>query len=1292
MKQQFRAVRNPLLALLIICAFLVQGTWALAGTTGSLSGTLTDSSNSTPIADATISVSSPSQQASAKTDSSGHFSFISLAPDTYSVSAAKDGYQPESIAGVSIFADNTQVIALKTTKALKNIAKVSARAAGALVKPGTTSDIYSVNAATQEAVQSIGGGGNLNSAYSAIGTVPGVQAGIGGSGWGQTIYIRGSEYNQVGYEYDGVPVNRAFDNYGATTLSNLGQQELQVYTGGSPAGASAATVGGFINQVIKTGTYPGFGTINAGIGAPIFYHNLKVEAGGASPNRLFSWYAGLGGYNQEFRLANNSDFGNVSTDGNNPNGLTGLGQSGQIGFFTNFFTQGPFPTCVNGLAPAGAPTFEATGSPACLGYASYAYNQQGNIADREGVINLHFGLPHKKDGGRDDVQLLYSGSALHTTFNDSINDLGGVGTLDHAFANFGGATGIASQFGITNYVGQGGPHDNFCAGAAVLNAFGILPSQCASSGGSVVPYFDGYTFGTGTSFGESAVGLKGQTYYFPSSPTNRAQFSGIDPAKRSGIWNDSETVKVQYQKNIGSNAYLRLFGYTFYSDWLMNSPNFGTLGYGVLVGGSPNGVVATDYELATHTRGAELQFADQLNPKNLLKLTANYTTAAVSRTYNSGSWRTATGAFQNATNLTNGDPNNPVCYNYKTGAAASCLSGSTSGTYTDPTNAATCAGLALLGTPCASTPTGASYLVTVPGGRGTYNTVRPVFTSAALEDEFKPTDRLDLTLGLRYENFQYNLTNTNSPEYNFWFNVAANSYCYDPTTGQPILNKLAPGQAPPAAPVFTAPGAICPATPEGPPGLHPNGQNGAVLFTSIARNQINDSVISPRVGLTYTVNPDTVVRASYGKYASPSETASTQYLDLSAKQATAFDFTHFFGLGFNTPVHNVPAQVSNNYDFSLEKHLRGTDLTFRLSPFYRYTTNQAQTELLGPNFAGSLNIGTQRSYGLEFQAQKGDPQRNGLSGLLSYTYTNAKVKYSNYSNGTNTIDTLNNYIGYYNKLTGAGGGATCYTPNATPGSIGAPDPSCTNPADVKNPYFANSPQPLLDRSGWYETYPNESPGDPQAFETTVLAPSVFSGFVQYKQNKLAIAPNFVLQAGGKYGSPTSVVGYDPRYCANNQSKIPGSTTSLNADYQSCFASQSTAGGNLAIPDPFTGRFDSVAQYRQPWQLNIGAQISYEITPKVKGTLILTNLVNRCFGGDKPAWAQAFPPNNYVCGYGPNGQYISNFYNGNSPSDAVNGTSGYPKVYNYPYAPFNPLVNASGSAIPFSAYLNFQIKL
>ena len=37
------------------------------------------------------------------------------------------------------------------------------------------------------------------------------------------------------------------------------------------------------------------------------------------------------------------------------------------------------------------------------------------------------------------------------------------------------------------------------------------------------------------------------------------------------IWNNQDIVKLQYTKNFGSTSFLRLYGYTYYSDWLQNA-------------------------------------------------------------------------------------------------------------------------------------------------------------------------------------------------------------------------------------------------------------------------------------------------------------------------------------------------------------------------------------------------------------------------------------------------------------------------------------------------------------------------------------------------------------------------------------------------------------------------------------------------------------------------------------------------------------------------------------------------
>src|ERR1700690_2892801 len=106
-----RTLRQVVVALAMLVVFFSQVTWALAGTTGGLSGQVTDEKGG-PVAGAAGKATSAQQIASVPTDAGGHFSFLTLAPDTYTVTAAKDGYSPSSNPGVSIFADQTLTVAV----------------------------------------------------------------------------------------------------------------------------------------------------------------------------------------------------------------------------------------------------------------------------------------------------------------------------------------------------------------------------------------------------------------------------------------------------------------------------------------------------------------------------------------------------------------------------------------------------------------------------------------------------------------------------------------------------------------------------------------------------------------------------------------------------------------------------------------------------------------------------------------------------------------------------------------------------------------------------------------------------------------------------------------------------------------------------------------------------------------------------------------------------------------------------------------------------------------------------
>ncbi len=224
------------------------------------------------------------------------------------MSATKDQYQPNSESGQIVFADTVQTLTFRMQKTLSTIAHVTSTGSGALVKSGTTADVYSVNAAAQQAAAALGGGGGLNSAYSAVASVPGAYVPGNQTGYYQTVIIRGGDYDQVGYEFDGVPVNRSFDNYPSSSASSLGNSEVQVYTGANAGRTRKARASpGYINQVIRTGTYPGFADGQLGIATPAFYHRAMVEAGGATPDRLFSYYVGVAGYNQAFNYVDNQN-------------------------------------------------------------------------------------------------------------------------------------------------------------------------------------------------------------------------------------------------------------------------------------------------------------------------------------------------------------------------------------------------------------------------------------------------------------------------------------------------------------------------------------------------------------------------------------------------------------------------------------------------------------------------------------------------------------------------------------------------------------------------------------------------------------------------------------------------------------------------------------------------------------------------------------------------------------------------------------------------------------------------
>ncbi|MDQ6929418.1 MAG: TonB-dependent receptor [Candidatus Eremiobacteraeota bacterium] len=1246
---------RPVVVLLLIVAVFCQGTWALAGTTGQLSGVVTESGTATPVANGQVTASSPSQQVSTQTDATGHFTFASLAPDTYDVSVTKVGYKRTSQGGISVFADQQQTLALTVFKeTLTEIGTVSSRVSSDLVKAGTTADVYSVNAAMQDKVSALGGGGSLNSAYSAIASVPGAFVPLGQTGYFQTVHIRGGDYDQVGYELDGVPVNRSFDNYPSGAASSLGQQELQVYTGASPATSEGQGLAGYINQVIRTGTYPGFGSLDFGIGAPEFYHKIAGQAGGATPNRNFSYYIGLGGYNQEFRYVDRQNASSYSDLSAPAAQLADPTADPATGICSN--AQSAFSSCYANVINNG-------GGPGPGGYQlfPYQYGALSGIADRDVVANIHVAIPHRNNSGKDDIQLLYDSGYLHNTFYSSTNDAGGpgfYGGAPPAFADgfsYSGAPGVALPANYSNLISN---------------------------------------------------------YLYPSSPSARAYGATIPLNARDVFHNTQGVVKLSYQKNFSSEAFLRVYGYSYYSDWLNYGPNGANLTY-IGTGASP------DYELNAHTRGVSAQFTDQINSKNLFTVQGSYVNSTTLRDnntqmFNGSGKRSRFAVLTDPAAINNpSSPNYGICYAYNgPGAAtpASCDStapGSIRGTYLSYgcAQTATCAVSPATASSanCGSGP--CTYYVDENGLYATYNTVKPTFSALSMTDNFRPSDRLLVNFGLRQDTYTFEGSSTSpqDPARQFFFAAFNKENCQNTQTGAPASRYnlgIAPG-----TPCSTA----------GAQYRDLSAANGNQLLNASGQKS-SYNVFQPRFGGTYTFNPDTVVRFSAGKYAEPPNAAFEQYNTLQ-ENLPALLGGAFYKFGFFTPGHAVTPPISYNYDLSLEKHLKGTDWSFKITPFLRKTKGQIQQFFLdqATAFSSGLNVGRQTSEGVEFQLNKGDFSRNGLAGSLAFTYTNSFIQYDTLSNGTSVVSGINADVKAYDAYTkgcaatylaaagaspasnsnpqcgvlpGGANSAPCFTatPLGTPAAAGIPDPTCA-PGDIGNPYWNAPIATGLDPAAKYPTYglfPGPIGSSAQAFGAPFLATLILN----YKHDRFTLTPSMQFQGGARYGAPETTPGIDPGAgCSPLAVQPPSDTRSGYVNPGPAYDATTCNSVLNAIPNIYTGKFDTLGTFRQPSQINVNVQVAYAASNRVSFVGTFANLVNRCFGGSS---APGTLNDGNVCSYGTinnAGAFapVGNVYNPGTPIQ---------RLVRYPYGAYLASVNDNTSSIktPFNFFLEARIKL
>jgi hypothetical protein len=303
---RFRRANIRALVIGYLC-FLMPVARALAETAGIVSGTVTDDKTHAPIAGVAVVAKSPSATYHTTTDAGGHYRFLSVLPDNYSLSFSKSTYAPYSTI-VVVLNGSQQTLNVPLSHSLKVIATTHARSAGSAFQRGMTIDTYTVTGSQIDTVQ----GKTFNTDENdLLRSIPSVT--IDKSG---TVSIRGGFAFEAAYEFEGIDYTAPAANL-QNTLQNIsnfgllnGVGSVQLVPGGGDA-THGNTGTGLVLFTAKHGTYPSYFHVDVESQLFPYLHQLGLEWGWADPSQRLSNYAGFIGLRQAYQYGINGTAANT---------------------------------------------------------------------------------------------------------------------------------------------------------------------------------------------------------------------------------------------------------------------------------------------------------------------------------------------------------------------------------------------------------------------------------------------------------------------------------------------------------------------------------------------------------------------------------------------------------------------------------------------------------------------------------------------------------------------------------------------------------------------------------------------------------------------------------------------------------------------------------------------------------------------------------------------------------------------------------------------------------------------
>ncbi|KAA3596691.1 MAG: TonB-dependent receptor [Calditrichaeota bacterium] len=311
--------------ILLSCVCLGIPLASFAGTTGKLSGMITDSETGEAIPG--VSVVLQGTVYGGISDASGNYALYNIPAGSYSLEASSIGYAKTTTENVKVIADYGAILNVKLKPESIQTDEVVVVAERPLIEATSTSSVQII---TSETINNLPTRGYND--------VVSLQAGVVEDEDNGNLFVRGGRAGEVAYFVDGVSQNNPLTGTANTSLNNNAIEQVVVITGGFNA-EYGRVMSGAVNTTTKSGGSDFNGSLEyvtdkispdesynynvygGTIGGPLFTDKIKfffsgeirdygdrfprASAGGELPHNGLEGWTGQGKLN--FKLMNNLD-------------------------------------------------------------------------------------------------------------------------------------------------------------------------------------------------------------------------------------------------------------------------------------------------------------------------------------------------------------------------------------------------------------------------------------------------------------------------------------------------------------------------------------------------------------------------------------------------------------------------------------------------------------------------------------------------------------------------------------------------------------------------------------------------------------------------------------------------------------------------------------------------------------------------------------------------------------------------------------------------------------------------